>query len=63
VDSPFVSSDPNAYLRSYWRELHSQSHLFANLPSELRVQALADALDADHPAKAAEIREWNPATT
>src|SRR4051794_22378479 len=59
---PFISSDPNAWLRPYWQRLHQQQSFFANLAPELQANALADALAADHPNTAAEIREWNATT-
>lgn len=62
-DDPFVSSDPHAWLRPYWADLHRQHAFFRNLAPELQAAALADALAQNHPAKAAEIRAWNPVTT
>ena len=62
-DEPFVASDPNAWLRPYWAELHRQQAFFANLAPELRAAALADAVAPEHPAKAIEIRAWTPVTT
>ena len=62
-DDPFVSSDPHAWLRPYWADLHRQHAFFGNLAPELQAAALADALDQDHPAKSAEIRAWSPVTT
>lgn len=62
-DDPFLVSDPNAWLRPYWADLHRQHSFFGNLAPELQAAALADALAPDHPAKAAEIRAWNPVTT
>src|SRR4051794_17694465 len=59
---PFISSDPNAFLRPYWAELHQQSPFFPNLAPELQAKALAEAVANDHPATAVAIREWNPAT-
>ena len=41
---PFVSGDPNAWLRPYWQRLHQQQSFFANLAPELQANALADAL-------------------
>lgn len=61
VPDPLVLSDPNAWLRSYWADLHRQP-FFANLAPDLQAAALADALEREHPAKAQEIREWNRAT-
>ena len=62
-DDPFVSSDPHAWLRPYWADLHRQHAFFGNLAPELQAAALADALAQDHAAKAAEIRAWSPTTT
>ena len=61
-DTPFLSSDPNAWMRPYWAELHRQSSFFANLAPDLQIEQLALAVQPDHPAKAQEIREWNPST-
>jgi len=60
-DPVFTSSDLNA-LRPYWARLHQQSSFFANLAPELQVNALADAVEQDHPATAAAIRQWIAAT-
>jgi hypothetical protein len=62
VADPFVSSDPNAWLRSYGQRLQRQQSFFANLAPELQANALAEALEEDHPARAAAIREWNATT-
>jgi len=62
MSEPFISSDPNAWLRPYWQALHQQQSFFANLAPELQAKALADALEEDHPNHAAEVREWNAAT-
>jgi hypothetical protein len=56
-----VSSNPHAWLVPFWAELKRQT-FFDHLAPELQAAQLAVALDADHPAKAQEIREWNPAT-
>ena len=58
---PFISSDPNAFLRPVWADLHRQT-FFTNLAPELQANALANAVAEDFPNKAAEIREWNAAT-
>lgn len=58
---PFISSDPNAWLRPFWAELRKQP-FFDKLAPELQAGALAAALEDDYPAKAQEIREWNFAT-
>src|SRR4051812_11788931 len=56
-----VSNNPHAWLLPYWSELKRQS-FFARLAPELQAGALAEALEADYPAKAREIREWNMTT-
>lgn len=61
VSDVLISSDPNAWLRPYWAELHQQ-RFFANLAPELQAQALARAVEQDYPARAQEIRGWNPVT-
>lgn len=61
MDEPFISSDPNAWLRPFWADLQRQP-FFGHLAPELQAGALASALEADYPAKAQEIREWNLAT-
>jgi hypothetical protein len=61
MPEPFISSDPTAWLRHYWAELHLQP-FFGNLAPELQSEQLARALEQEHPAVAQEIREWNPAT-
>ncbi|MFN8579381.1 MAG: hypothetical protein U0163_00180 [Gemmatimonadaceae bacterium] len=62
MPDPFITSDPNAWLRPYWQQLHDEHTFFANLAPELRANALADLLAPEHPAKAAEIRAWTPVT-
>ncbi len=59
---PFVSSDPNAWLRAFWKRLHEEQPFFPNLAPELQAEALANLVAEDHPAKATEIREWNATT-
>jgi hypothetical protein len=59
---PFVSSDPTAWLRSYWKRLHDENSFFPNLAPELQAKALADLVAEDHPAKAQQIRQWNAVT-
>ena len=56
-----VSNNPHAWLLPYWSDVNRQS-FFARLAPELQAGALAAALEADYPAKAQEIREWNMAT-
>lgn len=55
---PFLSSDPDAWLRPHWADLHRQPS-FANLAPELQAEQLAASLEAAHPSKAREIRDWN----
>jgi hypothetical protein len=57
----FVFSDPNAWMRPYWAGLHQQP-FFAQLAPELQAKALAEAVEEDHPATAAQIRGCSPAT-
>lgn len=59
---PQVSSSLYRWLVPYWADLHRQSAFFPNLAPELQAQQLAAALEADHPATAQEIREWNATT-
>jgi hypothetical protein len=56
-----VSTSPHAWLLPFWADLKRQP-FFARLAPELQSEAIAAALDADYPAKAAEIRDWNFAT-
>jgi hypothetical protein len=56
-----VSTSPHAWLRPFWAELKRQT-IFNRLAPELQAAQLAAALDADYPAKAAEIRDRNFAT-
>jgi hypothetical protein len=62
MSGPRISSDPHAWLRPYWADLHQQSTFFAKLAPELQAEALAEAIEAEHPTMAAEIRSWNSAT-
>jgi len=56
----FIISDDEALLRRYWEELLRQSSDLPNLAPDLQAKALADAMEAEHPKKAATIRDWNP---
>ncbi len=58
---PDVNTTPHAWLIPFWTALKRQT-FFDKLAPELQSEALALALEADHPAKAQEIREWNFAT-
>ncbi len=62
MPEPFITSDPNAWLRRFWQRLHDEQPFFPNLAPELRANALADLLAGDYPATAAEIRNWTPVT-
>ena len=55
-----LTSDPHAWLRPYFAAL-AQDHTFARLAPSMRFAALCDAVARDHPAKAAQMREWSPA--
>ena len=57
---PIIISDDEALLRRYWDDLLRQSPDLPNLAPELQAKALADAMEADYPKKAATIRDWNP---
>ena len=56
-----LSSDPNAWLFPFYADL-KRTRGFARLAPALRIQALADTVQAEYPARAAEIRKWNRAT-
>ncbi|MGC4083665.1 MAG: hypothetical protein QM736_16545 [Vicinamibacterales bacterium] len=56
-----ISNSPHLWLVPFWAALKRQP-FFNHLAPELRAGALAAALEADYPAKAQEIREWNFAT-
>ncbi len=55
-----LSSDPHAWLRPYFAEL-AQDHTFARLAPSIQFSARCDAVAPEHPAKAAQMREWSPA--
>ena len=59
--TPFVSSDPAAWMRPYYAEL-SRRPGFANLAPALKFLALVDAIAQDHPGRAAEMRGSNTTT-
>jgi hypothetical protein len=56
-----LSFDRDAWLDPYYAAL-KRDHGFDRLAPVLQAKALADAVQADYPAKAAEIRGWNHAT-
>jgi hypothetical protein len=53
---PFVSSDPDAWMRPYYEVIALQEG-FALLPIPIQFAALVDAIAQDHPAKAAKLRD------
>jgi hypothetical protein len=53
---PFVSSDPDAWMRPYCEVVASRDR-FALLPIPIQFVALIDAIAVDHPAKAAKVCE------
>ena len=55
-----IISDDEALLRRYWENLLRQSPDMPNLAPDLQAKALADAMEAEHPKKAAIVRDWNP---
>jgi hypothetical protein len=59
--SEAVSFDRDAWLYPFYAAL-KRDQGFARLAPVLQAKALADAVKADYPAKAVEIRDWNHAT-
>lgn len=53
--------DVEALLLPHWATLKRRT-FFDRLAPELQANALADALEASHPAEAREVREWTPPT-
>lgn len=53
--------DVEALLLPHWASLKRQT-FFDRLAPELQARALAEALEASHPAEAKDIREWTPPT-
>ena len=53
---PFVSSDPDAWMRPYYEVIALQEG-FALLPIPVQFAALVKAIAQDHPSKAAKLRE------
>ena len=54
-------TSPHAWLLPYYSALR-RSGRFLELTPHLRAQALADVVQKDYPAQAAEIRAWDPTT-
>ena len=55
-----LSSDPHAWLRPLFAQL--QAHpAFRHFAPAHQFEQLAQAIERDHPAKAATMREWTPA--
>src|SRR5688500_2467328 len=55
-----LSSDPHAWLRPLFARL--QSHpAFRHFAPAIQFEQLAQAVEQEHPAKAATMREWSPA--
>jgi hypothetical protein len=55
---PFVSSDPDAWMRPYYEAVASQEG-FLLLAIPMQFATLVDAIAQDHPSKAAKLREIN----
>jgi hypothetical protein len=53
---PFVSSDPDAWMRPYYEAVASQEG-FALLPIPIQFATLVNAIVHDHPSRAAKLRE------
>lgn len=53
--------DVEALLLPHWATLKRRT-FFDRLAPELQAKALAEALEASHPAEAREVREWTPPT-
>ena len=58
---PFISSDPLAWMRPYYEAVAAREG-FAHLVPSHQFAVLVEAIAQDHPAKAAQMREWNAAT-
>ena len=61
VAMPFISSDPHAWMRTYYEAVAARegfSHLALSHQFELFVEAIAK----DYPAKSPLMRAWNAAT-
>jgi hypothetical protein len=53
---PFVSSDPDAWMRPYYEAVASREG-FAHVAIPVQFAALVNAIAQDHPSKAAKLRE------
>lgn len=56
----FISSDPHAWLYPLYAKLR-RTHTFGWLSPSHQFKELAKAVEREHPAKAATMREWSPA--
>jgi len=56
MPNPFISSDPNAGMRSYYESVASREG-FTQLAIPIQFAALLDAIAVDYRAKAAWLRE------
>jgi hypothetical protein len=56
-----LSSDPHAWLYTLFARL-SQDHAFRLLSPSHQFELLCDAVALEHPARAAAMSEWSPAT-
>jgi hypothetical protein len=56
---PSLTSDPHAWLRPYYVALNDDG-TFWMLAGPQRFEALCCAVETDHPARAASMREWSP---
>ena len=55
-----LTSDPHAWLRSFYARLQS-TPLFQRLTPSHKFVRLTEAVAVDHPVQAAKMREWTPA--
>ena len=55
-----LTSDPHAWLRSFYARLQSDP-LFQRLVPSHRFAILMEAVEVDHPSQAAKMREWSSA--
>ena len=55
-----LSSDPHAWLRPFYADLRSHP-AFASFAPSLQFQQLVQAVEREHPSKAATLREWSAA--
>ena len=59
--APFVSSDPGAWMRTYYAEDRAASRVLQLAPAH-QFAALLEAIAADYPAHAAQLRDSNAAS-